>query len=108
MVVVDDDMEDVHWRTFRQVEREKAMWKSFFLAIGATLCIVGMECLLIERATLTDEAVKTRNVSAAGTASVDVPGAKDVVPPEWAPWSLMSTGMVVILYSFSIPQRVTT
>ena len=80
------------------------MWKSFFLAIGITMCIVGVECLLIERATLTDAAVATRNVSYDGQ-PVAV-RSKDVVPPEWAPWSLMSTGAVIILYSFSIPRRV--
>lgn len=80
------------------------MWKSFFLAIGITMCIVGVECLLIERATLTDAAVATRNVSYDG--QIAPPRSKNVVPPEWAPWSLMSTGAVIILYSFSIPRRV--
>jgi len=30
----------------------------------------------------------------------------EVVPPEWAPWSLMGGGAVVVLYSFTIPKRV--
>ena len=30
----------------------------------------------------------------------------EVVPPEWAPWSLMGAGAVVVLYSFTIPKRV--
>lgn len=82
------------------------MWKSFFLAIGISLFIVGAECLLIERATLTDQAVATQNVSYGSRPMPPQPAAKDVVPPEWAPWSLMATGVVVILYSFSIPRRV--
>jgi hypothetical protein len=81
------------------------MWKSFFLAIGITMIIVGIETLLIEKATLTDRAVKVRNVSANGY-PIPRDKAKDIVPPEWAPWSLMSAGAVVILYSFSIPRRV--
>ena len=80
------------------------MWKSFFLAIGITMCIMGIECLLIERATLTDAAVATRNASYNGQPTQF--RSKDVIPPEWAPWSLMSTGAVIILYSFSIPRRV--
>ena len=31
---------------------------------------------------------------------------REVIPPDWAPWSLMGTGAVVMLYSFTIPQRV--
>ena len=81
------------------------MWKSFFLAVGITMCIIGVECLLIERATLTDAAIAARNVSYNGQPAPTV-RSKDVVPPEWAPWSLMSTGAVIILYSFSIPKRV--
>ena len=29
----------------------------------------------------------------------------DVVPPDWVPWSLMSTGAVVMLYSFTLPKK---
>ena len=31
---------------------------------------------------------------------------KVVTPPDWAPWSLMAGGAVVVLYSFTIPRRV--
>jgi hypothetical protein len=27
------------------------------------------------------------------------------VPPDWAPWSLLSLGAVTIIYSFTIPKR---
>jgi hypothetical protein len=26
-------------------------------------------------------------------------------PPAWAPWSLMATGAIVIVYSFTLPKR---
>lgn len=84
------------------------MWKSFFLAIGIMMCIVGIECMLIERATLTDAAALTHNVSYSDDPTKPMVVTKDVVPPDWAPWSLLSTGVVVILYSFSIPRRVTS
>ena len=32
--------------------------------------------------------------------------ASELVPPDWVPWSLLGTGAVVMLYSFTIPQRV--
>ena len=31
---------------------------------------------------------------------------KQIVPPPWAPWSLLSSGAVMCLYSFTIPRRV--
>jgi hypothetical protein len=30
---------------------------------------------------------------------------KEVSPPAWAPWSLLSLGAVTLLYSFTIPKR---
>ena len=70
------------------------MWRSFFLAIGAYCCLLGVEALAVEKAVL-----KVNPTSAQ-------PTLREVVPPDWAPWSLLGTGAVVVLYSFSIPQRV--
>jgi hypothetical protein len=68
------------------------MWRSLFLAVGLFMLLTGAESLLIDSATLSnhgDPTVATR----------------DVVPPEWVPWSLMSGGAVTILYSITIPQK---
>lgn len=64
------------------------MWRSFFLAVGVFLVILGAESLAIDKAVL-----------------VRSEGMTDIVPPEWAPWSLLSAGAVVILYSFTIPKK---
>jgi hypothetical protein len=69
------------------------MWRSFFLAIGAYCCLLGVEALAIERAVLKNTA---------GT----IQTSRDVIPPDWAPWSLLGAGAVVVLYSFTVPQRV--
>jgi hypothetical protein len=71
-----------------------AMWRSFFLAIGAYCCLLGVEALAIEKA------VVKVDPTSAQTAL------RDIVPPDWAPWSLLAAGAVVMLYSFTIPQRV--
>lgn len=71
------------------------MWRSLFLALGAYTCLLGVEALALEKAVLK----KPEN------APVAQAGPKVIVPPEWAPWSLMATGAVVVLYSFSIPNR---
>jgi hypothetical protein len=70
------------------------MWRSFFLAIGAYCCLLGVEALAVEKA------VVKVNPGQAQSA------VREVIPPDWAPWSLLGTGAVVVLYSFSIPQRV--
>jgi len=67
------------------------MWRSFFLAVGITLLIVGAEFLIVDSAMMVAEG-----------------GPKSFKPPEWAPWSLLSSGAIVILYSFTIPKRMAT
>ncbi len=76
------------------------MWRSFFLAIGIFLCILGVECLAIEKAVLHSAAEQPAGFG------VSRPAPREITPPEWAPWTLMSAGAVVLLYSFTIPRRV--
>lgn len=68
------------------------MWRSFFLAIGAYCCLLGVEALAINRAVLKPQVRSGQVVSPA----------RNVVPPEWAPWSLLSGGAVVVLYSLTL------
>ena len=70
------------------------MWRSFFLAIGAYCCLLGVESLAVEKAVLK---VDPKTWQAA---------TREVIPPDWAPWSLLGAGTVVVLYSFTVPQRV--
>jgi hypothetical protein len=69
------------------------MWRSLFLALGFFAISLGLECLIIERAIL----VNSRDAINAQTT--------ELVPPDWAPWSLMSAGAIVVLYSFTLPKR---
>lgn len=70
------------------------MWRSFFLAVGAYCCLLGVEALAVEKAVLKVTPSQSRSAT------------RDVIPPDWAPWSLLGTGAVVVLYSFTVPQRV--
>ena len=69
------------------------MWRSLFLAVGVFTLVLGLECLLIDRATL---------ISNRDTTNQEF---SEMAPPDWAPWSLMSAGTIVILYSFTLPKR---
>ncbi|MBX7071868.1 MAG: hypothetical protein K1X71_01865 [Pirellulales bacterium] len=71
------------------------MWRSFFLAVGIYACILGVECLLIDKAILAPRG------GAAGVPAVR----EEFMPPDWVSWSLLSAGAVTILYSFTLPQR---
>jgi hypothetical protein len=81
------------------------MWRAFFLAIGFFLMIFGMECLGVERMNLKLHEEPPAPVSPFDT-EAKVGAQMQLTPPAWAPWSLLSTGAVVCLYSFTIPKRV--
>lgn len=72
------------------------MWRSLFLAIGAYSCLLGVEALAIEQAVMKPQKQGEQVIAPA----------KTVKPPEWAPWSLMAGGAVIVIYSFTIPRRV--
>lgn len=76
------------------------MWRALFLALGAYSCLLGAECLVIDKALLTS---RDKSSGILGQAARQ----RELVPSEWAPWSLLSAGAVTILYSFTLPQRLT-
>jgi len=85
------------------------MWRSLFLAFGVTLLILGLECLVVKRAVLAKEvpvepAPASRFDYLGGLAPRNEPQVtnKVVEPPEWAPWSLLSGGAVVMMYGLSM------
>ncbi len=72
------------------------MWRSFFLAVGVYCCLLGVEALAVEKAVL------KRDITVEGKQTTQ----QEIAPPEWAPWSMMAGGAVVMLYSFTLPRRV--
>ena len=84
------------------------MWRPFFLALGITIIFLGMECLVVEKAIMADEFAKTVTPNADPYAYEPVVATKvkrEFSPPEWAPWSLMSVGAVVVLYSMTLTKK---
>jgi hypothetical protein len=86
-----------------------SMWRSFFLAVGITACILGGECLVVEKAVLAakqDPLLDDSQGFAMPFLGGDYePAKKEFVPPDWAPWSLISGGAIIMIYSFTIPRR---
>jgi hypothetical protein len=77
-----------------------------FLAIGVYLCILGAQCLAVEKVVLKIRE-QPRAVQNSLLSDPPNPGSKiTIVPPAYAPWSLMAFGSVVILYAFDLPRRV--
>ncbi len=85
------------------------MWRAFFFAIGTMLVIVGVECLLIDSATLAAEAPPPPQPQNGSFFQDPAPAAavstKVVKPAEWIPWSCIASGAVVILYALTLPSR---
>lgn len=80
------------------------MWRASFLAIGIFLMILGVECLGVERIVM-----KAREDPPPATTPWEeapkVGPQKTITPRTWTPYSLLSTGAIVCLYSFTLPRR---
>ncbi len=81
------------------------MFRAFFIAVGIFVCILGLECLVIEKAVFANFATQGQQVDTFGF-SAPAPKNRVVVPPDWAPWAFLAGGAVVILYSFTLPRRI--
>ncbi|MCA9132059.1 MAG: hypothetical protein KDA45_02850 [Planctomycetales bacterium] len=84
------------------------MWRAFFFAVGIMLVIVGVECLLIDSATLSAEKREIVQVNEGWLQTprqIEVGKRQVVRPSEWIPWSLLASGAIVLLYSFTLPKR---
>lgn len=91
----------------RSLGFELFMWRAFFCAIGIVLLIFGLECLLIDNATLASgivEETPQANVPLFQGAS-PINSARVVKPAEWMPWSMLACGAVVLLYALTVNRK---
>jgi hypothetical protein len=80
------------------------MWRAFFLAMGAFAVLLGAQCLAVEKAVMTTLAEEEAKFGISNPFG-EQKSTKELSPPEWAPWTLMSAGAVTMIYSFTIPKR---
>jgi hypothetical protein len=79
------------------------MWRAFFLAIGIFACIIGAQCLVVDTYVLAGQPQTAEAQSLFNAPASAAP--REMEPPEWAPWSLLSVGAVVILYSLTLNRQ---
>ena len=77
------------------------MLRAFFLAMGISTCIYGAECLVVDRFVLAGES-KPASAPAGALNAAPAKPPRDIHPPEWAPWSLLASGALVVLYSLAM------
>ena len=70
------------------------MWRAFFIAIAITILILGLECMVLDHALL--------RAPPFSHDAATFPAHHQVKLPDWAPWSLISGGVVMLLYSVSL------
>lgn len=78
------------------------MWRSLFLALGVASVFLGGEFLAINKATLTMPAEENLEQRPFLNTVHETFHTRDFVPPEWAPWTLLSVGAVIVLYSSTV------
>ena len=79
------------------------MWRALFLALGIFICVIGLECLVVDKFVF----AQINQSAPADAFAQSAPAApREILPPPWAPWTLLATGAVVIISSFTIPRRI--
>lgn len=92
------------------------MWRALFLAFGGTLLVMGLESMVLDHAVMaTDsgfmEAPQPRTEPVLDDWGIEID--RRVIPaepkiiraPEWAPWSMLSTGIIMLFYGFARKTR---
>lgn len=79
-----------------------SMWRAFFLAVGIFACILGAQCMVVDSFVWAGEPTPTVENPATLFGAPPIATNRDLKPAEWAPWSLLSGGAVVILYSLTL------
>lgn len=82
------------------------MWRAFFLALGGIIMVTGVESLVLDHAVLADRTEQQApqpiyDEWGFETGQTAPPAQKKIQPPEWAPWSMLSSGAVIMLYAMA-------
>lgn len=111
------------------------MWRSLFLALGIFSLILGAETLVVDKFLMSDSRKLPKIISGSsasgapanlyqqvgyqntnyngfqngqavlGSNGQNRPRSRIVQTKDWMPWSLLATGAVIVLYTYSLPGR---
>lgn len=92
------------------------MWRALFLALGGTLLVMGIESMVLDHAVLATDSGFIQSPQPRLEPVLDewgieidrrevTPEPRVVSPPEWAPWSMLSTGIIMLFYGFARKTR---
>ena len=77
------------------------MWRAFLLAVGISLLLVGAECLVLDKVILAKPGLARRSSDLSHLSIASTTSRKVIVPPEAAPWVLLASGAIAVIYSRS-------
>jgi hypothetical protein len=83
------------------------MLRAMFFAAGTFVTLTGLLLFRVDRIVLTAAA----DASATSSMPLDLvstrlpDGCREVDPPAWLPYTLASTGVLTILYTFALPRK---
>ena len=80
------------------------MMRSFAIAAGLSLILLGGEFMVVDRLVMADLTTPATNDFASFT-GLGTTARRVFVPPEWAPWGLLSGGVVTVLYAATMGER---
>jgi hypothetical protein len=90
------------WDLSKSRLEAKSMWRAFFYAVGIVLVVLGIECMVIDSAQIKNSEASKRPKLAVWNSDPIAEPTKTVRPADWHPWSLLATGSIVLLYSWTI------
>lgn len=77
------------------------MLRAIFCGIGISLLILGAECFIVDQAVLAVPPSRQENATAHFAVeqqqAAPITQTRKWTPPEWAPWTLISLGVVLVL-----------
>lgn len=81
------------------------MLRAFFFSLGVFTTLIGAECLLVDRAVLNLDRPITQQQRFFPMVRSGAGAKREIDPPDWLGWSLISAGAVTMLYSIALPKR---
>ena len=80
------------------------MWRSIFMAFGFYVFLLGAQCLVVDKFVLKSRSQAAQTNWLGQTEAILGPP-REIVPTEWAPWSIMAGGAVIWLYAVAISNK---